>query len=170
MRRKGFEPLTTLIKGQLLYRTELPAHGGDGAIRTLTGVTPNGFRDRGRRRSAGVSKVGLAGFEPAASASRTRRSTKLSHSPLVGMGSLELPSSCPPDKRATPAPHPDWCPREESNPDLRFRRPASYPLDHKGLVPSAGLEPAVSALSERCRYHFGLDGLAEGAGIEPAPV
>ena len=30
----------------------------------------------------GIDMVGLAGFEPAASSSRTKRSTKLSHSPL----------------------------------------------------------------------------------------
>lgn len=44
-------PLPTV----LLDRTgHLPSRG-DGASRTPTGVTPNGFRDRGRRPSAGVS-------------------------------------------------------------------------------------------------------------------
>src|ERR1051326_2866139 len=33
------------------------------------------------RRKTGAESVGLVGFEPTASSSRTRRSTKLSHSP-----------------------------------------------------------------------------------------
>jgi hypothetical protein len=57
------------------------------------------------------------------------------------------------------APHPDEHPHRESNPDLRFRRPASYPLDHVGLVPSTGVEPVASALSERRPYHAGHDGI-----------
>jgi 8-oxo-dGTP pyrophosphatase MutT (NUDIX family) len=46
---------------------------GDGASRTPTGVTPNGFRDRGRRQSAGVSMVRGRRYEPATTAfDRTR--------------------------------------------------------------------------------------------------
>ena len=34
--------------------------------------------------------VGLTGFEPAASASRTQRSTKLSHNPILTQHSFKL--------------------------------------------------------------------------------
>ena len=42
---------------------------------------PGPVQDRGRR--AVLCRVGLTGFEPAASSSRTRRATKLRHSPNV---------------------------------------------------------------------------------------
>jgi hypothetical protein len=129
---------------------------GEGGSRTRTGLCPNGVQDRGRRRSAGLTKsaegagfepaqvspctplptvpldqpdtllvrrerdsnpqhlavlrdfeprssscrtlsmVGLAGFEPAASRSRTECSTKLSHNPLVGTAGFEPAAARPP--------------------------------------------------------------------------
>lgn len=68
--------------------SELRRLGGDGASRTLTGLRPNGFRDRGRHLSAGVSMVGLAGFEPTTSRPRTECSTKLSHNPMRTPGAI----------------------------------------------------------------------------------
>jgi hypothetical protein len=98
-----------------------------------------------------------------------RALTKLRHNP-VGMAGVEPAASEPPARRATAAPHPGTYPRRESNPDPRLRRPVSCPLDHKGMVPSAGVEPATTVVSERCPYHSGLDGLAESARFELARV
>src|SRR5690606_3662269 len=82
-------PVKALRRFQRRFRSQpappnrLTAHGGGGRGRTATGVTPNRFRDGGRRRlSAGSSLVGLAGFEPTTSASRTRRATKLRYNPM----------------------------------------------------------------------------------------
>src|SRR6476661_9300003 len=48
-------------------------------------VPPNdGTPPRGRGSVVTVQLVGVAGFEPTTSASRTQRSTKLSHTPVVG--------------------------------------------------------------------------------------
>jgi hypothetical protein len=86
------------------------------------------------------------------------------------------------------------CSRRESNPRLRIESAPSLPLDHasrsasgwirtsspsfgnsghvhvrrrlSALVPSAGLEPAVSALGPRRRFRRDLEGVAR-QGIEP---
>src|SRR5215475_7208936 len=57
-----------------------------------------------------MAHVGLAGFEPAASAARTRRADQAALQPVS-------------------------CRRREGNPDLRCRRPAPYPLDYVGVSP-----------------------------------
>lgn len=54
--------------------------------------------------------------------------------------------------------------------DLLVRSQALYPLSYRGMVPSARVERAVSSLSARCLYLFGLDGLAESARFELARV
>lgn len=61
-----------------------------------------------------VKLVGAAGIEPAISASRTQRLTKLGHAPiifpinLVGVREFESPTPGPPDRCANQtAPHPD---------------------------------------------------------------
>jgi hypothetical protein len=80
------------------------------------------------------SMVGLAGFEPTTPASRTQCSTKLSHNPSSRDGRIRTDGRAAPSRVLYQAElRPDVCPRRESNPDLRFRRPTSCPLDHVGL-------------------------------------
>ena len=50
------------------------------------------------------------------------------------------------------------------------RSQALCPLSYRGIVPSAGVEPAVSSISARRLYHLGRDGLAERVGFEPTDV
>lgn len=107
-------PVKALRRFQRRFRSQpappsrLTAHGGGGRGRTATGVTPNRFRDGGRRRlSAGSSLVGLAGFEPTTSASRTRRATKLRYNPTCAPGRIRTS-------------------------DTRIRNPVLYPLSYRG--------------------------------------
>jgi hypothetical protein len=53
--------------------------------------------------------------------------------------------------------------------DTRIRNPVLYPLSYRGMVPSRGVEPRTSALSERRPYRAGHDGMAEEVGFEPTP-
>src|SRR5438034_209158 len=104
----------------------------------------NGFQERARRQPRGLTDAQVAGFEPA-------------------------PSE-PPARRASPAHIPLRTPETSRTSDLLVRSQALFPLSYRGLVPSAGVEPATAVVSERCPYHSGLDGMAESARFELAWV
>jgi hypothetical protein len=89
---------------------------------------------------------------------------------MVGTGRLELPSSGPQAGAHSKLRHvPMRTPERNRTSSLLVRSQVLCPLSYRGLVPPRGVEPLASALSERRPYHTGHDGLAEGAGFEPAP-
>src|SRR5260221_5246272 len=72
---------------ELFAAHHLLAHASLSKRGMVSKLRTRGPRARAPRRPeplclSGVAVVGLAGFEPAASSSRTKRSTKLSHSPF----------------------------------------------------------------------------------------
>ena len=80
----GLTPCTK-VQGMLAQRR---AHGGDVCLGGQVSP-PVGWREQGERkdpcsflRRGRIMLVGMRGFEPPVSASRTRRSTRLSHIPL----------------------------------------------------------------------------------------
>jgi hypothetical protein len=79
------------------------------------------------RREGGSNSYGIA----------PRRFSKPRPAPSVGWSLLILlrPAAKIRQRGA------ETCPRRESNPDLRFRRPAPCPLGHVGVVSLDGIEP-----------------------------
>lgn len=53
-----------------------------------------------------------------------------------------------------------WCPHEESNLDLRFRKPVFYPLNYKGeyfIGASGGIRTPNNCFEGRYDIHFTTD-------------
>lgn len=50
-------------------------------------------------------------------------------------------------------PHTPLCPYEESNPDCWLRRPVCFPLHHKDIAGTEGLEPSTFGLTGRSYFH-----------------
>ena len=128
------------------------------------------FSRPGGHRWPVLSMVGLAGLEPAASASRTRRADQAALQPGGRDGESRNPGLRAPRSARLP------CAPSRCVPPARFERAASWfvarrsdPLSYRGMVPSAGVEPAVSSLSARRLYRLGRDGMAEKPGFEPGP-
>ena len=91
--------------------------------------------------------VGVAGFAPAASRSRSERSPELSYTPsMVGLVGFAPTTSGPPDRRA---------------PELRYRPKC----DQRGGIRTRGLLLPGQALSSGLSYALLL---ASRAGLEPA--
>lgn len=85
------------------------------------------------------------------------------------------PSSSPTAWLSGPVAH-HWAPPSRRSVPLTGVEPACYgvvdrcsSVELQGNVPPARLERAVSSLSAKCLYRFGLGGMAEEAGFEPAP-
>lgn len=82
--------------------------------------------------------VGVVGIEPTLSRSQTERSPTKPHPGIFGCRSERLHLTRWTDtvhrRPLSPAPRRSLRPRQESNPELRFRRPSCSPLHHRGLL------------------------------------
>ena len=148
----------------------------------LGGLEPPTSASRTRRADQAALQP-VAGFPPSAFRASSPPRTRILRSSRVRVRRLspgrgrKPKSGWPDSNRRPPVPQTGALPscatsrsarpRRESNPDLRFRRPASCPLDHVGVVSPGGFEPPSSSLSGKRSDLLSYDDLAEGEGLEP---
>lgn len=176
----GFEPVTFSFGGR---RPDPLGDAGSACPRIRTGTAEatvlqtvgltNAQDRRGDRAGRPLRPLCYQGFEVGAriespphilmdSIAETRRVERLRVLPptvfktAAGANRLASPKSGWPDSNRRPL-----RPERSALPNCATTR--------RCKVPSSGVEPLTSALSERRPYHAGHDGLAERPGFEPGP-
>ena len=81
---RGFEPLAAQALPSAYAPTRSPLRGNRSGMTTKRPrVFANKYKDRIHKKSGFCLLVGVSGFEPEASWTRTKRDTKLRHTPLA---------------------------------------------------------------------------------------